>query len=189
MCTSITILMLLTTYNITMHSWYLLRFRVGHYSSTHPDIIMVCFVPCKSPVPGFFIRLASTRFPDGYSTGGWVCVRLRAAGPNPRLFFCERGVTKTPSLPSRRVSQHRKYKVHFELNIYIYQLYFRTGWMRSQRRSQFKHDFCRGTDRATQITVGFTRQATGSLAHIVGGAWTSPNRCPNGHESAVRVQA
>ena len=29
----------------------------------------------------------------------------------------------------------------------------------------------------------------GSQAHIVGEAWTRPNRCPNGHESAVRVQA
>ena len=33
------------------------------------------------------------------------------------------------------------------------------------------------------------RQATGSLAHIVGEAWTGPNRCPNGRESAVRVEA
>ena len=33
------------------------------------------------------------------------------------------------------------------------------------------------------------RQATGSLAHIVGEAWTGPTRCPNGHENAVRVQA
>ena len=30
---------------------------------------------------------------------------------------------------------------------------------------------------------------TDSLAHTLGEAWAEPNRCPNGHERAVRVQA
>ena len=50
--------------------------------------------------------------------------------------------------------------------------------MHSQRRSQFEHDHRRRAD-----------QATGSLAHIMGEAWTGPNRRPNGRENAVRVQA
>ena len=50
-----------------------------------------------------------------------------------------------------------------------YQLYFRTQWVPSQRRLQFKHDCCPGADWAPQITASFTRdrltgtQSGGSL--------------------------
>ena len=51
--------------------------------------------------------------------------------------------------------------------------------MRSQRRSQFDHDHRRRADRAQQIAAKLhARQAAGSLVHIVGEAWTGPNRCP-----------
>ena len=42
-----------------------------------------------------FRSLAFKGFPDGHSTGGCVCVRLRTEDPNPRSFFCERGLTGT----------------------------------------------------------------------------------------------
>ena len=47
----------------------------------------------------------------------------------------------------------------------------------------------KGRSSATNHSSLHASQATGSLAHIVGKAWTGPNRCPNGQESAVHVQA
>ena len=100
--------------------------------------------------------------------------------------------TEPPSLLSRLITIVGNIKfVLIWIRTLNRQLYFRTHWVRSQRRSQFKHDYCRGADRAPQINHGYlqARQATGSQAHIVGEALTGPNRCPNGLESAVRVQA
>ena len=47
----------------------------------------------------------------------------------------------------------------------------------------------KGRSNATNHSWLYARQATDSLAHIVRKAWTGPERCRNGHESAVRVQS
>ena len=81
-------------------------------------------------------------------------------------------------------SLHRKYKVRFELNMNIKQ-----SIIFSNTVDAFTAKVERGADRAPQITASFTRDRRRAHSHIVGEAWTGPNRCPNGHESAVRVQA
>ena len=58
------------------------------------------------------------------------------------------------------------------------------------RRSKFEHNHRRRVDRAPQNHgLLHARQATGSLAQIVGEAWTGPNRWRDGRESGVLVQA
>ena len=68
------------------------------------------------------------------------------AGQNPRRFF-------------HVLCLRRKYKARFDVNMNIKSSikYFRPSWGHSQRRSQFKHDYCRGADRAPQIAANFTR--------------------------------
>ena len=70
-------------------------------------------------------------------------------------------------------------------------LYLWTQWMRWQRRSQFEHDHRRRADRAPEIEASFTqdRRRAHWHIHIVGDAWTGPNRRQNGRESGARILA
>ena len=86
-----------------------------------------------------------------------------------------------------------QYKARFDVNMSIKSLIILsdTECVQSEGCSSSKTTkYCRGADRAPQITASFTRdRRRAHMAHLlVGEAWTGPNRCPNGHESAVRVQ-
>ena len=103
----------------------------------------------------------------------------------------ERSSLRCPSIgPVLNIIYIRKYKGHFAVNTNIKSLIcLWTQWVHSQRRSQFKQDYCRGADRAPQIKAGFTRDRRRTHWHIVGETWTGPKRFGNGRESALRVQA
>ena len=86
--------------------------------------------------------------PLGLSSFGAACVKLCGVPP--------------PSLDRTTVAavSSSLHTLSFDVNMNIKRqlyLYFRTQWAPSQRRSQFKHDHCRGADWAPQITTSFTR--------------------------------
>ena len=117
-------------------AWYLVLFPCPRLTPRRHRQAHGLLSPLYHPLPSL-------------SSFGAACVKL--CGLLPRW-------TESPSLLSRLVSVVGNIK--FVL-MWIWtlnrQLYFRTQWVLSQRRSQFKHVYCRGADRAPQITASATR--------------------------------
>ena len=121
-------------------------------------------------------------FSPSLSSFGAACVKL-CGFPPPSMY-----ITTAAAVSS---SLQRLKLIQFEVNMNIEPSFIFSDIVHAFTAKVVVLTRLLSRGRSSAINRGYlhARQVTGSQAHTVGEGWTRSNRCPNGHESAVRVQA